>query len=94
MLKKREYPKEIYIGGSVYKIKFVRTVLRDHGNAGCCDPEKKEIRIKYGQSPKETFSTFVHECIHALEFEHDLRISHKLVYQLELAVMDFLMQNL
>jgi hypothetical protein len=89
----REYPKQFYIGRDIYKLKFVRRVLSDHANAGCCDPERKEIRIKLGQTPKETLSTLIHELLHAAEFSYDIKISHEAIYRLEIAIMSFLQEN-
>jgi hypothetical protein len=88
-----EYPKEIKIGDEVYQIKFVNKVFGEARTAGMCDPEKRIIHIKRGQSLTETFNTFVHEVLHAFEFEYNIRISHRAVYKLERAISDLLMCN-
>lgn len=33
--------------------------------------------------PRQMIETFLHEFLHAVDFEYDLKISHKLIYRLE-----------
>ena len=92
--KKRDYPKSLRLGDETYKIKFVRKFKGCDETLGECDPEAKEIRIKYGQSDEETFKTLIHEICHGLlEFEHDLKVKHRLVYGIERALYQFLIDN-
>ncbi len=44
-------------------------------------------------SPYGLLRTFVHECLHALEFEYNIQIRHKTVYELEEAICAFLIDN-
>ncbi len=92
--KKRDYPKTLRLGDEVYKVKFVRKFKGCGKTLGECDPEKKEIRIRYGQTPEETFKTFLHEVCHGLiEFEHDIEIKHRMIYKLEIALYQFFIDN-
>jgi hypothetical protein len=83
------YPKELNVKGETYAVVFRRKL----DCLGKCDPEKRTIYIKTGLGPKETFRTFVHEVLHALEFEYELKIKHSLVYELEAAITDTLLLN-
>lgn len=88
-----QYPKSLIIGEEEYQIRFVKTVSKSEMTAGECDPGDKILRIKIGQSSPEIFATFIHEVLHAFETEHDIKLSHKVVYQLERAITDLLLQN-
>lgn len=90
-IQEKEYPKFLYIGDTVYKIKFVKTLP---GNiVGLCDSLKETIYIKKGLGPSSTLKTFIHESLHALEFYYNIPIKHKVVAKLENAIFDLLMQN-
>lgn len=83
--KQRVYPKEIVVGGAVYRVKFVRKIpgIEFDGLAGVACPSSKIIYIVLGQTPEERFSTFWHEVLHAIEFETEKKIPHKTIYALE-----------
>lgn len=87
--KNRTYPKKIYFRSEVYKLKFVAK-MEHYGET---DPERKEIRIKKGMSDRETFKTLVHELLHLVEFEAPIKIRHKMIYKLEEAISELLMDN-
>lgn len=90
-----EYPKEIYIEDATYKVKFVKTIPHHSKKAvGLCDGQKQIIYIRAGQSPRGTFRTLVHECLHAIDFEYGVRLKHKHIYILELALEALLADNL
>ncbi len=89
----REYPRQIRVKDETYEIRFVRKIQGDCKVLGTCDPETRTIRIKLGQSLSETFNTFVHEALHAIEFEYDIKISHRAVYLMEKGISDLLMAN-
>ncbi len=91
-LKRSQYPKTLHIGNEVYTVKFVRKLSKD--TVGECDPCDKEIRILCGQGPEDTLKTFIHEVCHAvIQFEHDIEVSHKLIYALETPIFRFLRDN-
>lgn len=84
-----EYPKKVYITNEAYKVVFSKT-MKDFGET---DPNKRIIRIRAGMSKRETFTTFIHEMLHALHFEHDFKLKHKQVYWLEKAIFELLVDN-
>lgn len=90
----RQYPKTVNVGPEVYKVKFVRKIEGDENILGLCDPESRVISIRLRQSPEGYLKTFIHETLHAFEFEGFLEVKHKQVYALEEAIYSFLVNNL
>jgi hypothetical protein len=84
----KSYPEAIYVGAEAYKITF-----EDMRDFGMTNFSKQRIYIKKGMSPRETFSTFIHEVLHAMEHEHNIRIKHKVIYKLEKALYELLVDN-
>lgn len=87
----KDYPKEIRINNEIYKIKWVKYFKYDFNCKGTCEPGL--IKIKKGQTDLETFLTFIHEVLHALEFEYSLPLKHKLVHKLEIPISNFFTHN-
>lgn len=77
-----DFPKELFLGENNWQIRFVRS-LDGIKTLGLCDPADHIIYILQGQSPKERFKTFVHELLHALEYEYSFEMPHKSIYDLE-----------
>lgn len=86
------YPKKLHIGHEIYKIKYVKR-YRDKSQRGQCDPEKKEITVLAGMSKRSTITTLIHETLHAIEFEGDFTIKHKIIYNLETALYELYLDN-
>jgi len=76
----------------VYEIVWVDS-FKDPDVLGECRFDVRQIALKKGQSQRETFKTFVHEVIHAMEFEREIKIAHKAIYQLEDAIFYLLFHN-
>lgn len=89
----KDIPKTIWINDSLWKIRFVRIVDNDPKFMGCCNFETKEICIKVGLSREDRALTFIHEVMHALEFEYDLPIDHSLIYRLEKPIYNLFCDN-
>ena len=87
--KPKDYPKTIYIREITWKIQFTKKII----HFGDTEPNKHVIRIKIGMSDRETFNTFVHEVLHAMDFSHKINLNHKTVYALEVAIAEFLVDN-
>lgn len=90
----KDYKSEYHVGDETYTLRFV-SKLPDCGpeDIGLCDPGSRTIYIKKGLTKALLFRTVVHELLHAIEFELEIKISHKLVYQLEKAIVDTLLMN-
>lgn len=86
------YPKTLRVGNVTYKVVF-KVRIDSSDPLGMCDSGKRKIYIKKGLSLVSTFSTLIHEVLHALEFEYNIEIKHKSVHLYEQAILDFLMSN-
>lgn len=97
MIKRRFYPKTIKVRKTNYKIIFVEKikgrVAKGQAIVGYCNQKKKHLVIRDSQTDREAFSTLLHECLHAIEFEYEIKIKHKLVYELEKAMEQLLRDN-
>lgn len=89
----KDYPKQLHIRDATYKVRFVKKISGESSTFGECCPVKQEIKIKKGLTLTETFNTFIHETLHAIEFEYDIDIPHSHVYVLEKALSDLLVTN-
>lgn len=89
-----KYPKTLLIKDAEYAIKFVNRIKDERKRVvGLCDPEECCIYIKKGQTRKETFSTFIHEVLHAIEAEYDFDLTHRHVYKLEAGISSLILAN-
>lgn len=88
-----QYPKEVLVNGETYRVKFVRRIQNDSTLLGLCCSGTKTIWIKKGQNAMERLKTFVHEVLHAFEFEYDIKIPHKLIRDLEPIIVDYFISN-
>jgi hypothetical protein len=50
---------------------------------GLCHPDTRTIEIAAQLGPKRRLQIFVHEFLHAVEFEYGIVIPHKVIYLLE-----------
>ena len=95
----KEYPKTLKIGDKTYRLRFVKSIRRcklpvgKGATVGLHDPNRLEILVKSGMSVDDTLKTIIHETIHAIETEYDIKISHRDVYKFEEAIFDFLCAN-
>lgn len=89
----KDYPKSILVRDEEYRISFVKVIKGDPTTLGQCCSSECKIWIKKGQGPAETLKTFVHEVLHALEFEYKIKIKHRSVYRLEVAIFELLLAN-
>ena len=60
---------------------------------GITDFESRTIEIWDGLPPRQILMVFIHEYLHAVEYEYKLAIAHRLIYKLEkpLTYMVFLL---
>ena len=89
----KAYKRNWLIHGESYSLEFRRTIDHERKTLGTCDPCDKKIVIRLGQSKRDVLTTFIHEVLHAFEYEYGFPMEHKLVYELENAIADFLINN-
>ena len=81
-------PKEIEISGYTYKILFVDKLEdpdtpADKYMLGQCDPVRFEIKILKGQNKDSEMSTFIHECIEAINEHYAIEMKHRQIVAFE-----------
>lgn len=73
-------PRELMIGDSLWKVRFVAK-FDDEDTIGLCCPDIKEIWIKRNLTPKDRLETFFHEILHLIEDETGWNLHHKFIYK-------------
>lgn len=92
-MKPPKIPSRLKIKNKVaYEIVWVDS-FEDKDILGECRFDSKQIAIKKGQSERELIKTFIHEALHAIQFERDIKLTHKSVYQLEDGLYYILFHN-
>ena len=94
----RSYPKTWNVMGVKWKVVFKRNLF---GNciSGLCDPATATIYVKLNQDSdpeinrQEIFKTFIHEALHAIEYEMGREVPHHFIDMFELGVADMLLTN-
>lgn len=90
-----KYPKTLEIKDEIYQIRIVKKIPNeDSRTMGLCDDGKKIIWIKSRQSKRGMFRTFIHELLHAIECEYSIKLKHKRIDILELALEALITDNL
>lgn len=90
-MKQKHFPRELVIKDDIWKVRFVRKI--SDNTLGLCDPSEKTIYIKQGQSYQERLDTFLHEVVHAINFEYNFEIKHNHVYKLAEAMAKIYIEN-
>ena len=83
------YPRKIFLRDDCWKIVFKKNL----DCYGITDSGNNTITIKSGLAPRALLATFIHELMHAIEFNTPLKIKHKDVYALEEAIVELLLDN-
>lgn len=65
----------------------------DPKQIGWSDKDARLIYLKHRMGVKETNEIFIHEVLHAIEYEYDIALPHKLVYALQGPLALLLTQN-
>jgi len=78
--------------GTSYKVEMVEA-LDKPTIMGDCDPDLHLIRICSTLSERQILVTFIHELLHALQFEYGIKIAHSSIDQLDEAIERLLRLN-
>lgn len=90
----RDFPSELLIGSAIWKIIWRRRMPPGAANCdGFACYSENIIYMRLGQKPKERFSTFVHEVLHAIDDEYGLDLKHKTIYKLEESIAKLIEDN-
>lgn len=89
-------PRLLIIRGAHWHVVVTRTMNVSEGEdiLGLCDPSLRTIYIKKQQTKRQQMATLVHEILHAMEFEYDFNLTHKVIGKIENPVADFIRDNL
>jgi hypothetical protein len=83
--------------GIEYEVVYVDEIESNPNLMGLCRDKKetrqRQIVLKRGMSKKDTWQTYIHELLHVIEFEFKIKISHKLIDQLEAPIFQILKLN-
>lgn len=87
-------PPKIKIKGRVfYQVVWADEIKGNPDTLGLADGNEKTIYLKLGMSETETLKTLIHEVIHAIEFEWEEPIPHRITYTLEEGIFKLLKLN-
>lgn len=76
-----------------YEIVYQDEIKSDPTCLGMCCDKKRTIYLKIKQSETSMKKSFIHELLHAMEFEYKIKIPHESIYGLEIAIYNFLILN-
>jgi len=87
-------PKTVKIGAYIYKIIHKSKVTHKGVSlTGLCDNDSFEIVLEKGLSGAELMVVFMHECLHAIEYCHEIKLGENKVKRLDHAIVAFLTDN-
>jgi Zn-dependent peptidase ImmA (M78 family) len=89
-------PRQITVRGAHWQVVITRTLkYGENGEEllGLCDPSLRCIYVNKKQSPRQQFITFLHEAMHAIEFEYERKFGHKIIEKIEEPLGEFLRDN-
>jgi len=93
---KKDFVGEWIIGEYTWSVSFVKSIEygpRNKHLVGITDYYNKSIQLKTKEPKLDTYSTFIHELIHAIDDEYEINLDHDQVYKLEEAMMKFMLAN-
>lgn len=90
----KDYKTEIHINDETYTIKFVKRIPGEKKDVvGLCDDTKRIIHVRSGLTKSQMFRTYLHEVLHAMDAEWEIKLTHRQVYLLEKALGDLFLSN-
>jgi hypothetical protein len=92
-MKKRFYPSRVKVKDKHYTVSLVKAASAEPSDRGTCDNKDRIILLRNSMTEKETYETFWHETLHALDYEYELKLTHPQVYALEKALAEFISAN-
>ncbi len=87
-------PNQIWIKPKVvYERVYQELIGDDPKTIGYCDDPTKHIYIKLGLNPDEEAEVSIHELLHAITFHYKIKIAHKDLDKLAIALVKVLKLN-
>jgi hypothetical protein len=89
-----KWPNKVRIKARVhYEIVWTDEFVDAPDNRGECRFDTKQIVLLRGMADGPTFETLIHELLHAIEFEYEIKMPHASIYALEGAIHAILKYN-
>jgi len=95
-IKDLDFPKKVVVGAAEYTVLVTNRIPRSNGQPvyGLCCSESRKIWVRKSLPQDEQLSTFWHEVLHALDFEHGIEgLTHEVIYNLEQPLAWFIQDN-
>lgn len=96
-MRQRDFPRELLIGDSLWRLKFVRTIPNWANDkrvlVGLACPETQTLYIKTGLTPIDRLAVFIHELTHGLEDEYGFEIDHDTLNKYDMALARAVFDN-
>jgi len=89
----RKLPSRVKIKNKVeYEVVHVDE-FKEKTTVGECRPRNRQIALKINQSERQKIKSFIHEILHAVCMERDIKIPHGSIYELEHAFYYLIFHN-
>jgi hypothetical protein len=79
--------------GVTYEILRQDEIASDPDCMGLCNADNRTIIIKTSLSDTQALETLIHELLHAIAFEFQIKIPHSLIYAIERPIIRILKLN-
>ena len=81
-------PRTVQIGAYTWKVKIIKkfpVLKKEPGReqTGMCDSASLTLYIKKGLREVDVRITFIHECMHAIEYSYDMYVGEKKIRKLD-----------
>lgn len=84
----------IRVGSTIYRLIMADDPkIEDRSMFGVFDPNKFEIHIANYTPPTRTYTTFLHEVLHAIEWERNIELTEAQIDAISKGLVDFLIDN-
>ena len=91
--KRNGIPSHIRVGAAMYKIVINKDKLIEDGSDGYCNPADSVLVINSEVGPQRKWQVLVHELLHAIEVQYNIKLNHRKINQLESALYQLLKDN-
>jgi hypothetical protein len=87
-------PKEVKVGAYTYKVRRLKKVSKEGKECwGLCDHKKFTISLQKDLTGIDLKVTFIHECLHAIEYAYEITLGEKKINKLDNYLVAFFLDN-
>lgn len=84
-------PTHFYLNRHKWTVEIVEDAADMEKCHGFCDAKHHTIEIWGGLGPIKQLRVFIHETLHAIEHEYNIKIPHVLIYKLEVPLANMVL---